>query len=81
MRSLHPLSFPYACSADRNDIVWFSEIFGNRIGRFDPKTQKVDLRGKILIPEFADSHFHLVSSALALQKLQLTFACHAPDKR
>jgi len=39
-----------------------------------PKTQKVDLRGKILIPGFTDSHFHLVSSALALQKLQLTSA-------
>jgi len=38
------------------------------------KTQKVDLRGNILIPGFTDSHFHLVSSALALQKLQLTSA-------
>ncbi len=38
------------------------------------KTQKVDLKGKTLIPGFTDSHFHLVSSALALQKLQLTSA-------
>ncbi len=39
-----------------------------------PNTQEIDLQGKALLPGFTDSHFHLVSSGLGLQKLQLTSA-------
>lgn len=39
-----------------------------------PNTQEIDLQGKALLPGFTDSHFHLVSSGLRLQKLQLTSA-------
>ncbi len=39
-----------------------------------PDTTKIDLKGRVLLPGFSDSHFHLVSSGLSQQKLQLTSA-------
>ena len=37
-------------------------------------TRQIDLKGKTVIPGFTDSHFHLLSSGLAFQQLQLTSA-------
>ncbi len=39
-----------------------------------PGTRQIDLEGKTVIPGFTDSHFHLLSSGMAFQKLQLTSA-------
>jgi predicted amidohydrolase YtcJ len=42
-------------------------------------TNQIDLKGKTVIPGFTDSHFHLLSSGLAFQKLQLTSAINISE--
>ena len=60
-----------AIREDRIQAVGSSPEILNLAG---PATRRIDLAGQTLIPGMTDSHFHLVSSALALQKLQLTSA-------
>lgn len=42
-------------------------------------TRQIDLKGKTVIPGFTDSHFHLLSSGLAFQQLQLTSASNIAE--
>ncbi len=44
-----------------------------------PKTQVIDLSGRLLLPAFADSHVHLATYALARQRMDLSSACSAEE--
>jgi predicted amidohydrolase YtcJ len=60
--------------AIRNDRIYAVGSSKEMLALAGPETTKTDLAGKVVLPGFTDSHFHLVSAALANAEVQLTSA-------